>query len=101
MVDKLVKKIKTKLNQWFNEPVGDVGIVSDSTETELKKPKKSFKASGSITKSTRGRGDKREVPRRVEEFYPRGAAGSREVRGPKGTHKAVMPHKGNRPKYPK
>ncbi|GEM_PF-1284428 len=101
MADKLVKKIKTKLNEWFNEPVGDVGIVSDSAKTELKNPKKSFKDSASITKATRGRGDKREVPRHVEEFYARGAAGRREVRGPKGTHKAAMPHKGNRPKYPK
>ncbi len=101
MAYKLVKKIKTKLNQWFNEPVGDVGIVSDSTETELKNPKKSFKASASITKATRGRGDKREVPRHIEEFYPRGAAGRREVRGPKGAHKAIMTLKGNRPKYPK
>lgn len=101
MADKLVRKLKTKLNQWFNEPVGDAGIVSDSTDSELKKSKKSFKSPAFITKATRGRGDKREVPRRIEEFYPRGAAGRREVRGPKGSHKAAMPHKGNRPKYPK
>ena len=52
-------------------------------------------------KATRGRGDPREVTRRIEEFYPRGAAGRREARGPKGPHKAAMPHQGNRPKYPK
>jgi hypothetical protein len=100
MPKKLADQIKTKLNQWFNEPVGDVGIVSDSAKTELKQPKKSFKVLPPTAKATRGRGDKREVPRHVEEFYPRGAAGRREVKGTQGAHKAAMPHQGNRPKYP-
>jgi hypothetical protein len=101
MPKKLADKIKTKLNQWFNEPVGDVGIVSDSAKIELKQPNKSFKVPAPAVKATRGRGDKREVPRHEEEFYPRGAAGRREMKGPQGVHKAAMPHKGNRPKYPK
>jgi hypothetical protein len=52
-------------------------------------------------KPTAGRGGPQEVPRRIEKFYPRGAAGRREVRGTSAPHKAVMPRKGNRPKYPK
>jgi hypothetical protein len=101
MEKKIVGKIKTKLNEWFNEPVGDMGIVQDKPDTELKRPKKAFKAESIVTKATRGRGDKREVPHRIEEFYPRGAAGRREVRGSQGKHKAVMPHKGSHQRYPK
>jgi len=94
-------KIKTKLTEWFNEPVGDVGIVSDNPDTELKRPKKGFKVEPVVTKATRGRGDKREVPRIVTEFHPRGAAGHRQARGPQAAHQAVMPHKGSHPRYPK
>src|SRR6185503_4637791 len=52
-------------------------------------------------RGTRGRGDKREVVRRIDEFFPRGSAGRREVRGPRGTSKAVMPRTGSRTKNPK
>jgi hypothetical protein len=93
-------KIKTKLNEWFNEPVGDVGIVQDKPDTELKKPKKVFKVEPIVTKAARGRGDKREVPHRIEAFHPRGAAGRREVHAPQGKHKAAMPHKGSHQRYP-
>jgi hypothetical protein len=95
-----IDMLKMKINQWFNEPLG-VPRVTDSTETELKKPFESFETSKSQPKRGRGRGDKREVPHRIEEFYPRGAAGRREVHGSQGPHKAAMPHQGNRPKYPK
>ena len=73
MAKTLANRIKAKLNQWFNEPVGDVGIVADSAETELKRPNRAFKISAASTRARRGRGDKKEVPRHVEEFYPRGA----------------------------
>jgi len=101
MKQNFADKLKTKLNEWFNEPVGDVGIVPDHPDTELKRPNKAFKAESDVAKATRGRGDKREAPLRIEEFYPRGAAGRREVRGPQGKHKAVMPRKGSRQRYPK
>ena len=103
MAKKIVDLIKTKLNEWITEPVGDVGIVTDSAKTELKQPNKSFKVPtpGKFIKSTRGRGDKREIPHPIVEFHPLGAAGRREVRGPQSAHKATMPHKGNHPRYPK
>jgi hypothetical protein len=50
---------------------------------------------------TRGRGDKREVTRRIDEFFPRGSAGRRESRGPRGSSKAAMPTRGSRTKNPK
>ena len=96
----MINKLMTKLNQWFSEPLGNT-LPSDSAETELKKPFKSFEESKLPTKATRGRGDKREVPNRIEEFHPRGAAGHREGRGPRGASKAVMPHQGNRSRNPK
>ena len=95
------EKLKTKLNEWCNEPVGDVGIVQDKPDTELKRPKKAFKTESVVTKATRGRGDKREVPHTVTEFHLRGAAGHRPARGPQAAHKAVMPHKGSHQRYPK
>jgi hypothetical protein len=101
MKKNLAGKLKAKLNEWFNEPVGDVGIIANGPDAELKKTKKVFKVEPVALKTNRGRGDKREVPRHVEEFYSRGAAGRREVRGPKGKHKAVMPHKGSHQRYPK
>jgi len=73
----------------------------DSKVKQIKKPYKSLEPSKFQPKATRGRGDKRETPHRIEEFYPRGAAGRREARGPIGPRKAAMPHQGNRPKYPK
>ena len=50
---------------------------------------------------TRRRGDKREVVRRIDEFFPRGSAGHRESRGPRGASKAAMPRRGSRTKNPK
>lgn len=98
----LVGKVRLKLNEWFSEPLGSP-TVPDSTESELKKPSKSFKTSPyqAARKGGRGRGDQREVVHKVEAFYPRGSAGRHESRGPGGSHKAVMPHKGNRPRNPK
>lgn len=100
MEEGLVGKVKAKVTQWFGEPLG-APRVPDSTKTELKKPFESFEIRKSARKTTRGRGDPREVPQRIEEFHPRGAAGRREARGPKGPRKAAMPHRGSRPKYPK
>jgi hypothetical protein len=101
MKQNFADKLKRKLNEWFNEPVGDVGIVPDHPDTELKRPKKVFKTEAVVAKATRGRGDKREVPHTVTEFHPRGAAGHRQARGPQAAHKAVMPRKGSRQRYPK
>jgi hypothetical protein len=67
----------------------------------MKKPFEALEHTIPQPKGTRGRGGKREIPRRIEEFYPRGAAGRHEARGPKGPNKAAMPHKGNRPRNPK
>jgi hypothetical protein len=96
MIDKWISKI----NQWFGEPLGNVGIWQDTTETELKKPNESFENPKPQPTRMRGRGDKRETTRHIEEFYPRGSAGRREPRGPSGRQKAVMPHQGNRSQYP-
>jgi hypothetical protein len=67
----------------------------------LKKPKKSFEGGKQDFVEKKSKSDLRLVPRRIEEFHPRGSAGRREARGPKGTHKAVMPNHGNRSKNPK
>jgi hypothetical protein len=98
----LVGEVRLKLNEWFSEPLG-APSVPDSTETELKKPYETFETSPfkAKRKGGRGRGDQREIPHKVEEFYVRGSAGRRESHGPQGSRKAVMPHKGSRPKYPK
>jgi len=48
-----------------------------------------------------GRGGKKPSPHRIEEFYPRGAAGRREIHGLTGTRKNVLPNHGNRTKNPK
>jgi hypothetical protein len=91
MIDKLVSKI----NQWFNEPLGNT-LPSDSAETELKRPQSFYENLKSQLSGTKGRGDKREPVKQIMEFHPRGAAGRREVRGPKGFSKAVMPRSGRR-----
>ena len=97
----MIGKWITRINGWFSEPFGDTGAVPDSPETGLKKSFEKFENSRPKSKRLWGRGDKQEIPRKIEEFYPRGAAGRREVRGPRGAQKAVMPHHGNHPKYPK
>jgi len=48
-----------------------------------------------------GRGGKKEISRRIDEFHPRGAAGRREVRSPLGARKNPLPRRGNRTKNPK
>jgi len=98
----LIGKVRLKLNEWFSEPLG-APWVPDSTGTELKKPEESFEASKpqAVRSGGRGRGDAREISKNITEFHPRGSAGHRQARGPKGTRKAVLPHKGSRPKYPK
>jgi hypothetical protein len=97
MIDKLISKI----NQWFNEPVGDTGVVPDEKDNELKRPEKSFEEPkyGGVPMKTQA--DLKLVPRRIEEFHPRGSAGRRESHGPSGPHKANMPHQGNRSRNPK
>jgi hypothetical protein len=97
----IINQLKMKLNQWFSEPLGDVGIVTDSTQTELKKIYESFETPKFKPVPLRGRGDLMEIQHRIEEFHPRGAAGRREIRRPRGAQKAVMPHLGSRQKYPK
>lgn len=94
-------RLSEKIGLWLNEPIGNAGIVSDSTATELKKPESPLQAARVFPKGKRGRGSRPEAPQAIREFHPRGAAGRREVRGPEGAHKAVMPHKGNHPRYPK
>jgi hypothetical protein len=96
MIDKLVSKI----NQWFNEPLGNA-LPSDSTGTELKKPNSFYDNLKSRLDQTTGRSGQREPVKQIMEFHPRGAAGRREVRGPKGFSKAVMPHSGRRTTGPK
>ena len=96
----LFNKVKLKLNEWFVEPIGEPPT-PDNTSTELKKPSGSFGGERSRPDRAGGRGAKREPPPHITEFHPRGTAGRREVRGPRNPGKAVMSHKGNRPKYPK
>jgi hypothetical protein len=96
MIDKLVSKI----NQWFNEPLTDK-LQSDSAETDFKKPLPFYENLKSKPKQTDGRGGKREPVKQILEFHPRGAAGRREVRGPKGFSKAVMPRSSRRTTGPK
>jgi hypothetical protein len=97
-----IGKVRLKMNEWFSEPIG-APQVPDSTGTELKKPFETFETPRfqPNRKGGRGRGDKREVPHKIEEFYARGPAGRHEGHGPKGPRKAVMAYKGNRQKYPK
>ncbi len=97
----IFSRLSEKIGLWLNEPIGDAGIVADSTATELKKPQRSFQAARALPKGKRGRGSRPETTKPIREFHPRGAAGRREVRGPSGAHKAVMPHKGNHPRYSK
>jgi hypothetical protein len=89
MIDKLISKI----SGWFNEPLGNT-LPSDSTQTELKKPQSFYDNLKSQLNPVKGRGGKREPVKQIMEFHPRGAAGRREVRGPKGFSKAVMPRSG-------
>jgi len=91
----MINRFMTKLNEWFAEPLGNT-LPSDSAETELKHPRPFYERFKALTGQLRGRGDKREPDKRIDEFHPRGAAGRREVRGPRGVSKAVMPHPGSR-----
>lgn len=102
MESRLMGKVRLKLNEWFSEPLGNPPV-KDTTETELKKPAETFETAKfqANRRGKRGRGGPREVTRKVEEFYPRGSAGRRESRGPRGPRKAVMPRKGNRSRNPK
>jgi hypothetical protein len=95
MIDKLI----SKLNQWFNEPVGDTGVVPDEKDNELKRPGKAFE--GPQYGPVQSQPNLRLVPRHEEEFYHRGSAGHQESRGPKGFSKAVMPRSGRRSIGPK
>ncbi|HXL73541.1 MAG TPA: hypothetical protein VN963_07960 [bacterium] len=97
----MIDKLMSKINQWFNEPLGDTGAVPDEKDNELKKPKRSFGGTKQDFVEKKSQPDLRLVPRRIEEFHPRGSAGRREARGPKGSHKASMPNHGNRSKNPK
>jgi hypothetical protein len=99
----MIDKLMSKINQWFNEPLGDTGAVPNEEDNELKKPGEAFKGRqyGSGPIPMENQADLKLVPRRIEEFHPRGSAGHREGRGPRGAHKANMPHQGNRSKNPK
>ncbi len=91
----MIDKFMTKLNEWFSEPLGNT-LPSDSAETELKHPWPIYERFKALSVRMRGRGDKREPIQRIDEFHPRGEAGRREVRGPRGISKAVMPRPGRR-----
>ncbi len=95
----MTSKISKKANPWFTEPLG-VLKVPDSAETELITPVETSRVSMYQTKRKKGRGDRREIPYRIEEFHPRDAAGRREVRGTTRPNKAVMPRRGSRTKFP-
>jgi hypothetical protein len=75
----MIDKLMSKLNQWFNEPLGNT-LPFDFVETELKKPQSSFENLKARPGWMRGRGDKREPRKRIDEFHPRGAAGRRTTR---------------------
>ena len=94
-----VKKEKSKLAQWFSQPVPSPGAASKKTLTP--KPYGPSTSSSYQPKGSRGRGDQEKAPHRIDEFYPRGSAGHREGRGPRGVAKAVMPRRGNRTKNPR
>jgi hypothetical protein len=91
----MINKLMTKLNEWFSEPLGNT-LPSDSAETELKHPQPFYERFKALSGRMRGRGDKREPNQRIDEFHPRGAAGRREVRGPRGVSKALMPRPDHR-----
>jgi hypothetical protein len=97
----MINKLMSKINQWFNEPVGDTGAVPDEAANELEKKKKLFEGGKQDFVEKKSQSGLRLVPRRIDEFHPRGSAGRREASGPKGSHKAVMPNHGNRSKNPK
>ena len=98
----IVGKVRLKLSEWFSDPLGRFKT-GDAKEDGLKKPYEALETSKfkPNNRAGRGRGDKRENPRKIEEFYPRGTAGRHESRGPSGPRKTAMPHKGNWQKYPK
>ena len=85
-----MKKFMTKINEWFKEPLGNT-VSSDSAETDLQKPRPFYEKFKFLPEGLRGRGDKREPNKRIDEFHPRGEAGRREVRGSRSASKAVMP----------
>jgi hypothetical protein len=95
----MIEKFISKINQWFNEPVGDTGVVPGEKENELKRTGESFK--GSQYGPVQGQPNLRLVPRHEEEFYHRGSAGRHESHAAKGFSKAVMPRSGRRAASPK
>jgi hypothetical protein len=97
----MIDKLMSKINQWFNEPVGKTGSVPDEPDNELENPKRSYEGSKKDFVEKKSQPDLKLVPRRIEEFHPRGSAGRRESHGPNGSHKASMPNHGNRSKNPK
>ena len=90
----MTNKLNPKLNQNSNKPSGN-RKKSDMSEAEAEL-KKSYLNTPTQPGGRRGRGDKREVTKRIDEFFPRGAAGRREAHGPKSFSKAVMPRSGRR-----
>jgi hypothetical protein len=84
----MINKFMTKLSDWFNP--------SDSMDMDLKRPRPFYERFKALSGQIKGRGDKREPNKRIDEFHLRGAAGRREVRGPIGVSKAVMPSPGRR-----
>jgi hypothetical protein len=96
----LIDNFRWKVLHWFDDPLGEISAL-EPKETHLKETCECFDLSRTEPRSNGGRGAKQVAPHRIDEFHPRGAAGRREIHGLKGPRKVSLPHRGNRPKYPK
>jgi hypothetical protein len=97
MDDSPFKKMRMKMAHWFINPLG-IKPVIDSVES----PNQEIPETTGIPKPQPvrmgGRGGKKEVPVRINEFHLRGSAGRRETHTLKGRRNRKISHQGNRPK---
>ena len=93
---RLVEKVSLSVIQGSNHPQEKTPALEPTFKNSLD----SLGAFRPQPKLVMGRGGKREIPRRIEEFHPRGSAGRREIHGLSGPRKNVLPRRGNRTKNP-
>jgi len=97
MDDSLFKKVRVKIAHWFINPLGIAPVV-DSVES----PNHEIPETTGIPKSQPvrmgGRGGKKEVPVRINEFHLRGSAGRRETHTLKGRRNRALSHQSNKVK---
>ncbi len=96
----MIKKMMSKIDQWFNEPIGNA-VEEETSEVELKERLESFEAPfSSYPRASKKIDFLKFVPKQIRRFYPRGTAGHREGHGSVAAHKANMPNHGNRTNNP-